>query len=99
MRTLPRLVGRRFATEAVQAGKGGRGSPNLSRDKGWTWYSRLALGCAGSDRVNAPSCEGAIVSGPVRNRRYSRPMEIFPVSVFARSFKVRTFFTRNAMRS
>ena len=40
-----------------------------------------------------------MVSGPVRNKRYSRPIETLPVSVFAHSLSVRTFFTLNAMRN
>src|SRR5689334_816416 len=99
MRTLHGLVGRRLATDAVKAGKGCSGSPNLSRDRGWTWYSRLAVLCEGSERVNPPSCDGAMVSGPVRKNRYSSPIEILPVRVLARSLSVGTFFTLNAMRS
>src|SRR6266853_1344060 len=40
-----------------------------------------------------------MVSGPVRKKRYSRPIEILPESVFAHSFKVRTFLTLKPMRS
>ena len=40
-----------------------------------------------------------MVSGPVRKKRYSRPIDTLPRSVLAHSFSVRTFFTLKAMRS
>jgi hypothetical protein len=36
IRTSPRLSGRRLLTEAVNAGNGCNGSPNLSSESGWT---------------------------------------------------------------
>ena len=77
---LPRLVGRRLQTEAVKAGKGCSASPNRSRLKGWTWYSRLAVSKLGSLRAKQPSCDGAAVSGPLRNSAYSQAMPARPSS-------------------
>ena len=70
MRTQPRLVGRRLATLAVKAGNGSSGSPNLGSVSGWMWYWRMGVSRLASDRTKAPSCEGAMVIGPRRVRRY-----------------------------
>ncbi|MNV74990.1 hypothetical protein D3C71_1682500 [compost metagenome] len=64
--TRPRLCGRRSQTDAVNAGKGCKGSPKRSSDSGWTWYSRFAEVCSGPERAKAPSWLGAIDSGPLR---------------------------------
>src|SRR5437867_11006941 len=93
MRTWPRLVGRRLHTDGVIAGKRCSGEPNLSSDSGCTCHSMFADGCAGLLFANAPSCEGGMVSGPVRKNRYSSPIAIFPNRLLARSLSVRTFFT------
>ncbi|SST09695.1 Uncharacterised protein [Acinetobacter baumannii] len=69
MRTVPRLCGRRSQTDAVNAGKACSGSPKRSSESGWTWYSRLAEGCCGSERAKAPSWLGAIDNGPLRLAR------------------------------
>src|SRR3990172_10072934 len=82
--TRPRLVGRRLHTEAVKAGKGCSGSPNLSSESGWMWYSMFAVACDGSDLAKPPSWLGGIVSGPVRNRAYSSPIIALPQTLFAR---------------
>ena len=42
---------------------------------GWGWLA--------SERVKAPSCEGAMLIGPVRRRAYSRPMRALPQSELA----------------
>src|SRR5436190_20883625 len=78
MRTWPRLVGFRLHTLAVNALNGCSGSPKASRDSGCTWYSRSGHGLAGSLRVNAPSCDGAMLIGPLRVTRYSRPISALP---------------------
>ena len=75
MRTWPRLVGRRLHTLAVNAGNGCGGSPNRSSEIGCTWYWRFGRRHAtGRDFANAPSCDGAMVSGPSRKSAYSRPI-------------------------
>src|SRR5215471_6314640 len=96
--TEPRLVGRRLQTDGVIAGNEWSGSPNLSRLKGWTCHSMFALGWAGSLLANAPSWDGGIVSGPVRKRKYSRPIRAFPTRLLARSFRVRTLWTLYIIR-
>src|SRR6478736_4705926 len=78
MRTVPRLVGFRLHTLAVKAGKLCRGSPKASRESGCTWYSRLGHSFAGELRVKAPSCDGAMLIGPLRFMRYSRPIFALP---------------------
>src|SRR3954470_5463883 len=99
MRTWPRLVGRRLQTDAVIAGKGWRGSPNLSRESGWTWNSTLAVGTVGVDFAKPPSWLGAMVRGPVRNTRYSSPIIAFPQGLLARWFRVTAFRILKIMRS
>src|SRR6185503_14441831 len=78
IRTLPRLVGLRLQTLAVKALKRCSGSPKASSESGWTWYSRL--GCASPGRlfVNAPSCDGAMLIGPLRDHAYCRPISALP---------------------
>ena len=93
MRTEPRLSGRRLQTEAVNAGKACKGSPNRSSESGWMWYSRFGVARAGSERAKAPSCEGAMVNGPRRNRRYSRPIQPRASRLAARSLSVRVPWT------
>src|SRR3990172_9199231 len=90
MRTCPREAGRRLHTLAVNAGNGCKGSPNLSSDKGCTWNSRLGVGCAGSLLRNAPSCDGAMVRGPVRCSAYSSAIFALPHQELAMVFSVST---------
>ena len=66
MCTLPRLVGLRLQTLAVNAGKACSGSPKASSESGWTWNSRFACGCSGELRVKAPSYDGDMLIGPLR---------------------------------
>ena len=63
------------------------------------WYSMFALAWPGSERVNAPSWLGAIVSGPVRKNRYSRPIWILPNGEWVHSLRVFTPLTLKAVRS
>src|SRR5688500_9311269 len=77
-RTWPRLVGLRLQTLAVKALNGCSGSPKASSDSGCTWYSRLGKGCDGSLRVNAPSCDGAMLIGPLRLAAYSSAIIALP---------------------
>ena len=93
MRTCPRLVGWRLATDGVIALNLCSGSPNLSSDSGCTCHSMFADARDGSLRAKAPSCDGGIVSGPVLNRRYSSPIAALPSSEFTRTFRVTVFFT------
>ena len=65
--TLPRLVG----LQVAHAGGDRRearaaAAPNASRLSGCTWYWMLACGWLGSLRVKMPSCDGAMLIGPVR---------------------------------
>src|SRR2546423_1016476 len=78
MRTWPRLVGFRLHTLAVKALNGCSGSPNASSDSGCTWYSRSGQGLDASLRVKAPSCDGAMLIGPLRLARYSSPISALP---------------------
>ena len=80
MRTVPRLVGLRLHTLAVKASKACRGSPKASSDSGCTWYWMLGQTCSGLERVKAPSCEGAMLIGPLRRSAYSRPILARPQS-------------------
>src|SRR5688572_6039530 len=77
-RTCPRLVGFRLHTLAVKALNGCSGSPKASSDSGCTWYSMFGNGCDGSLRVNAPSCDGAMLIGPLRFIAYSSPISALP---------------------
>ena len=43
----------------------------LVEGRGWTWNCRLGVAYSGDDRVKAPSCDGAMVSGPLRKKAYS----------------------------
>ena len=99
MRICPREVGRRLHTLAVKAGKRCSGSPNLSSVSGCTWYSMFGVACSGEERVKPPSCDGAIVSGPVRNSAYSSAIFALPIQLLASLFSVSTFCTLNPMRS
>ncbi|MND01545.1 hypothetical protein D3C83_205740 [compost metagenome] len=58
----------------------------------------FGVGWEGSLFANAPSCEGGMVSGPVRRNRYSSPIAALPHRLLAISFSVRTFFTLYCMR-
>src|SRR5580765_5477511 len=93
MRTAPRLVGFRLHTLAVKASARCIGSPNASSDSGCTWYCRLGCGCDGSLRVNRPSCDGAMLIGPLRLNAYSRPISALPHHEFAIVFSVVTPLT------
>src|SRR5688500_17738690 len=90
IRTVPRLVGRRLHTLAVKAGKGCGSSPNLSRERGWMWNWRFGVAYSGEERVNAPNCEGAMVSGPLRKRAYSSAIWPFVNCDRYSSLRVRT---------
>src|SRR5918912_4121913 len=96
--TEPRLVGFRLHTLAVNASNGCSGSPNASSDNGWTWYSRFGCGRAGSLRVNAPSCDGAMLIGPLRLTRYSSPIFALPHQVADSVFSVFVPLTPNTAR-
>ncbi len=98
MRTLPRLVGFRLHTLAVKAGNACKSSPNASRLSGCTWYSRLACFRLGSDRENAPSCDGDMLIGPLRVNAYCRPMPALPCHRLASAFKVLAPKTLNTAR-
>src|SRR5574340_1053485 len=99
MRARPREVGRRLHGLAVNAGNLCGGSPNLSSEIGCTWYSRLGVGCDGSDFTNAPICDGAMVIGPLRNNAYSRPIFALVHHELSMVLSVCAFFTLNAMRN
>ena len=98
MRTVPRLVGFRLHTLAVKAGKGCSGSPKASSERGCTWYSMLGHSNCGPLRVKAPSCEGAMLIGPVRNIAYSAPIFSLPHHELASVFNVVTPCTLNTAR-
>src|ERR1700704_238416 len=98
MRTDPRELGRRLHTLGVIAGKLCSGSPNLSSDSGWTCHSIFGVGWEGSLLANAPAWDGGMVSGPVRNAKYSNAIAALPQKLFAMPFSVLTFFTLNCMR-
>jgi hypothetical protein len=63
-----------LATLAVKAPNRCRPSPHLSSDRGWKWNSRFAVAYSGDDLANTPTCDGAMVRGPLRNSAYSTPM-------------------------
>jgi hypothetical protein len=88
MRTWPRLVGLRLHTLVVKAGKGCSGSPNASKLSGCTWYSKLACGCDGSLLVKAPNWLGAMLMGPLRVSKYSRPMRDLTHQLLANTLSV-----------
>src|SRR5688572_1839241 len=90
MRTQPRELGLRLQTLGVIAGNECSGSPNLSSDSGCTCHSMLGVGCAGALFANAPICEGGIVSGPVRNAKYSNAIAALPNRLFATPLSVLT---------
>ena len=70
MRIWPRLLGRKLQTDGVMALNLCNGSPNLSRERGWTCHSMLGEGWFGSLFEKAPNWDGGIVSGPVLNAIY-----------------------------
>src|ERR1700683_647876 len=88
MCTLPRLVGFKLQTLAVNAEKLCSGSPKASSDSGWTWDCRFDQACCGEVRGKGPSCAGAMRIGRVRLNRYSRPIFAFPYSEAARMLSV-----------
>src|SRR5438034_10553872 len=99
MRTQPRELGRRLHTLGVIAGKLCSGSPNLSSDSGCTCHSMLGVGCAGSLLAKAPACEGGMVSGPVRKRKYSAAIAALPKRLLATPLRVLTFRTLYCRRT
>src|SRR3990167_1894888 len=91
--TVPRLVGLRLHTLAVNAGNPCSGSPKASSESGCTWYSMLGQGWSALLRVKAPSCEGAMLMGPLRLMAYSSPILALPMSELARVLRVLTLCT------
>ncbi|MNV57297.1 hypothetical protein D3C71_1496220 [compost metagenome] len=85
-------------TLAVNAGNACSGSPNASSDSGCTWYSRLGWGRSGRLRVNAPSCDGAMLMGPLRLKAYSMPMRALPSRLDASTLSVGAPCTLNTVR-
>src|ERR1700741_3538144 len=83
MRTAPRLVGLRLQTLAVNALNACSGWPKASSESGCTWYPRFAWARDGSLFVKAPSCDGAMLIGPLRLKAYSRPNIALPHRVLA----------------
>src|SRR6266478_5427203 len=89
-RTSPRLVGWILHTLAVKAGKTCSGSPKRSSDNGCTWNWMLARSRDGSERVNSPSWDGAMVKGPRRRNAYSNPIPMRPKTEWYIVFSVFT---------
>jgi hypothetical protein len=50
--------------------------------------------CSGPDLANTPSCEGAMLIGPRRVSKYSKPIRAFPSQEFASVLSVRAPSTR-----
>src|SRR5689334_12846409 len=91
--TLPRDVGRRLHTLAVKASNACSGSPNLGSDRGCTWYSTSGRDAPGDERANTPSCEGAMLIGPLRLHAYSAAIIALPRMLPARVLSVRALRT------
>src|SRR5437764_14291972 len=74
MRSVPRLSGRNWQTDAVKPEKGCSFSPILSVENGmkWIWMSGDAR--RGLVVKNAPEVPAAIVSGPLRSAAHCRPV-------------------------
>ena len=66
------------------------GWPKASSDSGCTWYSRFGCARPGSLRVKAPSCDGAMLIGPLRLSAYSMPIIALPHNEFAMVLSVFT---------
>src|SRR5258705_382578 len=98
-RTSPRLVGWILHTLAVKAGKVCSGSPKRSSDSGCTWNWMLARSRDGSERVNNPSWDGAMVNGPRRRNAYSNPIPMRPKTEWYVVFSVFTPDTLKIARS
>src|SRR6185503_853537 len=98
MRTQPRELGRRLHTLGVIPGKECSGSPNLSSESGCTCHSMFAVGRDGSLFAKAPACDGGMVSGPVRKRKYSSAIAALPAKLLATPFSVFTLRTLYCMR-
>ena len=73
MRSVPRLSGRNWQTDAVKPENGCSFSPILSVENGrkWIWISGVAS--RGLVLKNAPDVPAAIVSGPLRSAAYCTP--------------------------
>ena len=54
------------------------GSPKASSDSGCTWYSTFGHSCSADERVKQPSCDGAMLIGPLRDSRYCKPICALP---------------------
>jgi hypothetical protein len=68
--------------ETVTAGNRCSGSPNRSSDSGWQWNWMFGRSCSADERVKMPSCDGAMVSGPVRRSAYSAPHQARPIRLW-----------------
>ena len=67
MRTVPRLVGFRLHTLAVKASEGvQRLAEGVEAEAAARGIRGSACGCSGELRVKAPSCDGAMLIGPLR---------------------------------
>ena len=60
------------------AANGCSGSPSLSVERGWTWYSRSGVARSGPYLANMPNWLGAIDIGPLRVRAYCKAMRALP---------------------
>ncbi len=99
MCTSPRDSGFRLQTLAVKASNACSGSPKASSDNGCTWYCRLGQRRPGSERVKAPSCDGAMLIGPLRESAYSAAMRALPSSVADKVLSVRVLSTAKTART
>src|ERR1700709_121484 len=98
MRSVPRLSGRSWQTEAVKPDCACSFSPILSVENGrkWIWISGLAN--LGLVLKNAPDVPAAIVSGPLRNAAYFAPGRILGGGVLAASLSVIDSAQRSSRR-
>ncbi len=97
--TLPREVGRRLQTDAVNALNGCSGSPKRSSDSGCTWYSRSGRDTCALLVAKQPSWLGLIDSGPERVNRYCSAMPALATQLCDSVFSVVTPLTSNTMRN
>ena len=81
-------------TLAVKALSRCNGSPKASSDNGCPWYWTFGQRCRSDDRAKAPSCDGDMLIGPLRESRYCSPMRALPCQVFASVFSVRVPLAR-----
>ena len=99
MRSVPRLSGRNWHTEAVKPENGCSFSPILSVENGMKWIWMSGDASRGLVLKNAPDVPAAIVSGPLRSAAHCMPASTRRTGLLTTSLSVMRCGQRITMRT